>query len=566
MIVRELITLLGFRINESQFRSTEARIRGMQRTMQNFGMKATLFFTAPFVALNIWMGKTLSSFEQIDVAFQTMIGDTQQAKGLVEDMLQFAAKTPFEVKDIGNVVKQLLATGSSVETVIDDLRILGNAASGVNVPIQRLALNFGQVRAMGKLTGRELRDFTTAGINIRKELSKITGKSIDEVSNMVTRGEVSFDMLRQVFTNMSAEGGIFFNLMIKQSKTLGGMWSNFKDILALTVRDFSQDLLPLFKKIVLWFIKMVDIFKNQVTPTMKRMIWFFGLFLALLGPITLAMWAFISAGKAIASVLIFISGAARAANMSMLLFLGKFALIAIAILAAIGLAAVAFEDIFTFMKGGESATGRIIALMDVLNEKLKKLGSFTLNMLKRLLGNMSGIFDGFFETIIGLFTKRWKFAGLGFLKLLENSIMLMANTILTIFQPLFDIINLIFKTKFDLGAGLDKNVADLKSIVKATPSAVKTFSQGFIEQAVSLPGHVERIGKAAIMNAATSGFGVTPGGGINQFNINTDITLPVPEGTPSAQIEHIDITARKAVEEQFKHEIRKLTNAMPEKE
>lgn len=559
MIVRELITLIGFKVNESQFRAAEKRIKKLQSGLQSFGIKATIFLTAPFVALNVWMAKTLSSFEQVDVAFQTMIGDVDKAKGLVEDMLQFAAKTPFEVKDIGNVVKQLLATGSSVETVIDDLRILGNAASGVNVPIARLALNFGQVRAQGKLTGRELRDFTTAGINVRKELAKIAGVSVAEVGDMVSRGEVSFDMLRKVFENMSAEGGIFFNLMVRQSKTLGGMWSNFKDILALTVRDFSQDLLPMFKKIVLWLIKIVDIFKTKLTPTMKRMIWFFGLFLALLGPLSLALWAFVTVSKAVAGALFFISTAAKAANLSMLLFLGKFAIIAIAILATLALTAVIFEDIMAYMNDEESAIGRIIALLGKLNEKLKANKIFTLDLFKgafeELSLSMDKFFDSFFSLISGKFNKFW-------MDILDSALAFfksIANFVLGIFQPIFDGINKLFKTDLHLGKIGSKAVDLIGEPLK--PSNISKgfdFIEDFFEKIVT--GAHGALGDVLFGDITSS---TIPS---QTFNINSNITLPIQGGTSAAEIEQLDKTARQAVKAQFNEEIRHIVNSMPEKE
>ncbi len=558
MIVRELINLIGFRINEGQFRSVESRINKIQQRMLTFGTRATLFMTAPFVGLNIWMGKTLSEFEQLDVAFQTMIGSTEKANKLVEDMLQFAAETPFEVKNIGQVAKQLLAVGIETEEVINTLKSLGDVSAGLSVPISRLALNYGQVKAQAKLTGRELRDFAVAGVPLTAELGKMLGKTTAEIQAMVSKGAIGFPEVRDAFKRMSSDGGKFANLMIKQAKTLGGMWSNFQDIIALTVRDFSKDLLPMFKKIVLGLIRIVDTFK-RLSPTMKRIIWFFGLFLALLGPVTLALWAFVTVGKAVTAGLLAIFTAARLANMNVLLFLGKFVLITVAILAAIGLAVIAFEDVFTFMKGGESATGRIIALLDKLNEKLKAIGVFTLNFLKRIFGNVSDIIDGFFETIIGTFTGRWKFALDGIIKFFVSALKLIANTTLIVFQPVLDIINTIFKTKFDLGKIMD----DLIEVGKKAPGI---FGKGFgagkdlLEKAVT-SSHAALGG---VLFGDITG-GMSPGGG-DTFNINSNITLPIKEGTPAAQVEDLDRTARAAVKAQFQEEIRHLANSMPERE
>lgn len=559
MVVRELINLIGFRMNQSQLRQVEAGVDRISNRMRNFGFNATLWLTAPFVGLNIWLAKTLSGFEQMEVAFETMLGSVEKSDKLITDMLNFAAKTPFEVKNIGNVVKQLLATGSSAEMVLDDLRLLGNAASGLSVPIQRLALNFGQVRAQGKLTGRDLKDFTIAGINMRKELQKIVGAGVD-VDKMVSKGEISFETMRKVFENMSAEGGIFYNLMIRQSKTLGGLWSNFKDIIVLSARDFEKELLPVFKKIVLSLIKLVGMFKNDVTPNMKRMIYFLGAFLAILGPLALALSVLIGIGKAVASTFLFISTAARAANMSTMLFLGKFALIGLAVIALIALVIFGIDEIISHIKGGNTILGLFLDFLEKVNKKLMSMGIFTFNFIKGIIKDIRKSFELLFQFIIQLFTKKWKDALSTFVKLAATYLKILLKTSLSFIQPILDLINLIFKTTFDFGGLLDNIISKLETLASKVPGFL-TKSPKAIKDFLTWTGEVGKEASKGFTRGITPSFMQT-----NAPNMSTEINVNVPPGTPEQIAENVGQTIKKVVTGVINNQVRFMSYSLPEVE
>lgn len=553
MIVRELINLIGFKLNEGQFRAAEAGVNRLTRSMQHFGLKATFFLTAPFIGLNIWLGKTLSDFEQMEVAFETMLGSASKADKLITDMLHFAAKTPFEVKNIGNVVKQLLATGSSAETVLDDLRILGNAAAGLSQPITRLALNFGQVRAQGKLTGRDMKDFTIAGINMRKELRKIVGAGAD-IDKMVTKGEISFETMREVFVKMSGKGGLFHNLMVKQAKTLGGLWSNFKDIIVLTAKEFSSDLLPVFKKIVLFFIKMVDVFKNDISPTMKKTLFIIGALLGVIGPLTLALTILISVGKVLASTFILISGAAKAAHLSTLVFMAKFLLIGLLIVGVTLLSLALYDELMTEMKGGKTVLGEFETFLDKLQKKLEDMRIFTLSIFRDMFKEISDSMDRFFDSMFSLFSGKWKKFWNELNQSALNAFNALAQGLLGIFQPIFDLLNKIFGTKLNL-AEISRKTDEL--IIEAAKLPFKVGKDLF-EKAV--------MGTHGAIGGMLFGDITSPMQGVTNFNINSKITIPVPEGTPAEQVERLDKTARHAVTSQFEKEIRNLTHSLPEVE
>ena len=121
--------------------------------------------------------------------------------------------------------------------------MLGDVSAGLSVPMERLILNFGQVKAQAKLTGRELRDFAVAGVPILDELARNLNKSKSEIQDMVSAGKIGFGEVTEAFKSMTSEGGRFNNLMEEQAKTLLGRISNLKDNFELFLREQGNGLL-----------------------------------------------------------------------------------------------------------------------------------------------------------------------------------------------------------------------------------------------------------------------------------------------------------------------------------
>ncbi|KUY20919.1 tape measure protein [Elizabethkingia miricola] len=168
-------------------------------------------------------------FQKTEIAFSTMLGNGGQAKQLMGQMVNLAAKTPFSLQDVSNGAKQLLAFQVPANEVVDTLTRMGNIAAGLSVPIQRINLVYGQVKAKGKLMGDDLRQFTEAGIPMIHELAKAMGKADSEIAKMVSDGKIGFEDVKKVLFNLTNEGGMFFNLMEEQSATLSGKISNLGD-------------------------------------------------------------------------------------------------------------------------------------------------------------------------------------------------------------------------------------------------------------------------------------------------------------------------------------------------
>lgn len=204
------------------------------------------------------------NLEKAQIAFETMLWSEEAAKDMLSQLSDFAKTTPFELTWIRETAKQMLAMGVQANEMIPTLKALGDVSAWLSVPLERLALNYGQVMAQGKLTGRELRDFTMAWVPLLDELSSMLGKSTTEIQNMVSAGEIGADTVKQAFQNMSSEEGRFADLMSKQATTLSGLWSNFKDSLAQIGEEIGTALIPYIKDYVDKIGKRTDENKDKI--------------------------------------------------------------------------------------------------------------------------------------------------------------------------------------------------------------------------------------------------------------------------------------------------------------
>lgn len=173
--------------------------------------------------------KSAMSLEQNKVAFTTMLGSAEKAGAVLKDITKFAATTPFELPEIQNSARSLLAFQIEAEKLEPTLRAVGDVASGVGAPIGEIAELYGKAHVQGRLFGEDINQLTGRGIPIIGELAKQFGVAESEVKKLVEEGKVGFPELETAFNGMTSEGGMFFGMMEAQSKTAVGAISNIKD-------------------------------------------------------------------------------------------------------------------------------------------------------------------------------------------------------------------------------------------------------------------------------------------------------------------------------------------------
>lgn len=185
--------------------------------------------------------------QQLQVALSTILQDKSKADQLIAEIIQFAAKTPFNLDDVANGAKQLLAYGSTADKVVGELSMLGDVASGLQIPIGQLIYLYGTLRTQGRAMTVDIRQFAGRGIPIYEELAKVLGVSKDQVGELVKEGKVGFKEVEQAFKNMTSEGGKFANLMENSAGTWPQRLSNIEDTLFQKMNDFGNKYKEVFE-------------------------------------------------------------------------------------------------------------------------------------------------------------------------------------------------------------------------------------------------------------------------------------------------------------------------------
>jgi tape measure domain-containing protein len=185
--------------------------------------------------------------ESQQIAFKVLTGSKGAGDKLYGDIVKMADVTPYESKDLARSAKTMLGYGIDKKKIMPDLNMIGDIAGGTDNPaesLQSLALAFGQVTAKGHLAGQETIQMINAGFNPLKEISDITGISMNNLEKAQEKGAISAQMVEMAFKHATGEGGKYHNMMKKQSETLGGRWSTFMDSVHHKLRDLGMLLKP----------------------------------------------------------------------------------------------------------------------------------------------------------------------------------------------------------------------------------------------------------------------------------------------------------------------------------
>ena len=179
-------------------------------------------------------------FQQLEMAFKTMLQSETKANDLMNQLVRTAATTPFDLQGVANGAKQLLAYGTAAEEVNTTLVHLGDIAAGLSIPLNDLVWLYGTTMTQGRMFTQDLRQFQGRGIPIAEEIAKIKGVAVDAVGELVTAGKVTSDVVKQAIENMTAEGSKFGGLMDAQSKTITGQISNIEDSIDMMFNSIGQ--------------------------------------------------------------------------------------------------------------------------------------------------------------------------------------------------------------------------------------------------------------------------------------------------------------------------------------
>ena len=182
------------------------------------------------------------------VAFDVMLGGVDQAEAFTQAIRKYADITPYTNEGLRENAKLMLGFGIASEKVMPYIQNIGAIAMGDANKMDSLTLAFAQSSAAGRLMGQDLLQMVNAGFNPLQEISRKTGKSMGQLRKEMEQGKIPFSMVASAFQSVTEEGGRFYGMTEKMSKTVGGKWS--------TVMDKAQTV----------FLKLYDVIKPMLIP------------------------------------------------------------------------------------------------------------------------------------------------------------------------------------------------------------------------------------------------------------------------------------------------------------
>lgn len=224
--------------------TTSKAISSLGSGFSKAGIVLTAAITAPLAIAGVkaakWASQTAANAEQVDIAFNTMLGP-ERAKKMISDLVEFAKTTPFEMAGLNKATQQMLAYGFAADDVIPMLTDVGNATAALGAGqqgIDAITRALGQMHGKGTAASQEMMQLTEVGIPAWDYLAKALHTDVAGAMEMVTKKAVSADVA--IAAIRAGMQGDFGGLMIKQSRTLTGVLSNLADAATATIMKMYQ--------------------------------------------------------------------------------------------------------------------------------------------------------------------------------------------------------------------------------------------------------------------------------------------------------------------------------------
>lgn len=212
------------------------------------------------IGQTIRLGKEM---EMTRIAFNTMLGSAEKGTQTIAVLQKFADLTPFNNDEVIKSGRMLLNAGVATDQLTKKLTMIGDVASGVSQPLVDMVMIYTKAANQGKIQAEELQQLGERGVPILQQFSKMLGLSASEIMELGSKGKLTFDLLDEAFEKMTSEGGQYFNLMEKQSRSLGGKWSNLQAEFTKFATSIGEQSIPGLTKALDEFLAKINEMKES---------------------------------------------------------------------------------------------------------------------------------------------------------------------------------------------------------------------------------------------------------------------------------------------------------------
>lgn len=288
---------INFIANVKQLKTS---LKTAGNNLKNFGKEAgkigqtlSTRLSAPLALAGGMALKQAANFEKLQTTLNVLTGSAEEGSKAFERLVQFSAKTPFQLDELVKANNTMMGFGLSAEDAYMSLQQLGDIAAVAGGDLNRIAVAFGQSAAEGRVMTRDILQFINNGVPMYELLADVTGKSAGEVRKLASEGKITFEVLQAAFAKSTQEGGKFHGGMKTLSGTLNGLFSTLKDNVNIAFAELGQEIAKAFNlsenipKITKFIGDLVQKFKD-LHPKTKRALVVLGGIATVLPPLILA--------------------------------------------------------------------------------------------------------------------------------------------------------------------------------------------------------------------------------------------------------------------------------------
>jgi tape measure domain-containing protein len=369
------------------------KMGGIGASMQRAGTMATVGLSLPLIAAAKSGIEYNAQMEQYAASFATMLGDDAKAAEYLLKLKEMAAKTPFEMTDLADSAKTLMAFGRTAEQTTGDMQMLGDISQGDAQKFGSLTNAFGKMASSGKMTGEELNMMIDAGFNPLTSMAEKSGKSMADLRKEMEGGNISFEMVQESMKSATSEGGMFFGSMDKQSKTLNGQLSTLKDTFMTALGDAIMPLTKWIKDVLV--PKMTELIGKfqALSPGVKKAIGIFALIAVALGPGLLIVGTFLRLFTPLLKIIKIVGVAFKVLRIIMMSSFGPVVLAIMAVIAIVILVIKYWDQIKAVaIKVGKAVMGVFTAIGDWIAKVWKSIWDAVVKFFTPIIDFFKNVF------------------------------------------------------------------------------------------------------------------------------------------------------------------------------
>ena len=232
--------------------ASRSNVRGLKNEVESLnkvdlgGIITKLKGVAAALGVGAFIGKTIRNGMEQEIrntSFEVLFGGADNAKRMIDDISNYAAKSPYGKAELSEAVQTMAGFGIAQDKIMPNLKAIGDITMGNRDKMKLMTLAFSQMSSTGKLTGNDLLQMINSGFNPLNKISQTTGKSISQLRDDMSKGAISADMVTQAFQKATEEGGLYHGMIDRINNTVSGQW-------AMAMDNINEKMLNLYNNVL----------------------------------------------------------------------------------------------------------------------------------------------------------------------------------------------------------------------------------------------------------------------------------------------------------------------------